>query len=56
VTEPRTSLVRPTRTRAAAAPSYSVGSRLLVSGADDEAWGCGEALCYDAVSGADRRS
>jgi hypothetical protein len=39
-----------------AAPSYSVGSRLLVSGSGDEAWGCGGTLYYDVESAADWRS
>jgi hypothetical protein len=39
-----------------AAPSYSVGSRLLVSGSGDEAWGCGGTLYHDEESAADWRS
>lgn len=39
-----------------ASPSYSVGTRLLVSGSGREAWGCGGTLYYDAESATDWRS
>ncbi len=37
-------------------PSYSVGTRLLVSGDDGTAWGCGATRYYDEATAAEWRS
>ena len=42
--------------RSDTAPSYSVGTRLLVSGDDGTAWGCGWTRYYDEETAADWRS
>ncbi len=38
------------------APSYARGTRLLVSGSDDQAWGCGGTVYYDEETAAAWRS
>lgn len=39
-----------------ASPSWSVGTRLLVQGADGVAWGCGDTVYWDEAAAAARRS
>ncbi|MFD1948854.1 hypothetical protein [Nocardioides aestuarii] len=45
-----------TPTHSEAAPSYSVGTRLLVTGSGAQAWGCGGTLYYDEETAAAWRS